>query len=232
MEIQKPAVAGTLESSDAQVTVELMPEGKLDLTASLYAPDGTLVAACEHPKDSAVLEVPAPVLWNAEHPAQYTLVLETPDECIVQMVGLRKIEVIDGVVYLNGVDIKFRGVNRHDSDPVTGYTISREQAAKDLCLMKRHNINAVRTSHYPNAPWFLQLCSEYGLYAIAEADIESHGMAEKLGYHVEENYPDAADDPSSRRPFWTGAAQRHPGQEQRRGGDLVFGQRERLGREF
>ncbi len=181
--------------SHAQVTVELMPEGKLDLTASLYAPDGTLVAACEHPKDSAVLEVPAPVLWNAEHPAQYTLVLETPDECIVQMVGLRKIEVIDGVVYLNGVNIKFRGVNRHDSDPVTGYTISREQALLDLALMKRHNVNAIRTSHYPNAPWFLQMCSEYGFYVIGEADMESHGMAMRTGNHSNENYADAADDP-------------------------------------
>ena len=181
--------------SHAQVTVELMPEGKLDLTASLYAPDGTLVAACEHPKDSAVLEVPAPVLWNAEHPAQYTLMLETPDECIVQMVGLRKIEVVDGVVYLNGVDIKFRGVNRHDSDPVTGYTISREQALLDLALMKRHNVNAIRTSHYPNAPWFLQMCSEYGFYVIGEADMESHGMAMRYGNHSNENYADAADDP-------------------------------------
>ncbi len=181
--------------SHAQVTVELMPEGKLDLTASLYAPDGTLVATCEHPKDSAVLEVPAPVLWNAEHPAQYTLVLETPDECIVQMVGLRKIEVIDGVVYLNGVNIKFRGVNRHDSDPVTGYTISREQVLLDLALMKRHNVNAIRTSHYPNAPWFLQMCSEYGFYVIGEADMESHGMAMRYGNHSNENYADAADDP-------------------------------------
>ena len=181
--------------SHAQVTVELMPEGKLDLTASLYAPDGTLVGTCEHPKDSAVLEVPAPVLWNAEHPAQYTLVLETPDECIVQMVGLRKIEVIDGVVYLNGMNIKFRGVNRHDSDPVTGYTISREQALLDLALMKRHNVNAIRTSHYPNAPWFLQMCSEYGFYVIGEADMESHGMAMRTGNHSNENYADAADDP-------------------------------------
>ena len=146
-----------------------------------------------------VFELDDPILWNAEHPAQYTLTLSTEDEVIPQKVGLRKIEVRDGVVFLNGVAIKFRGVNRHDSDPVTGYTISREQAAKDLCLMKRHNINAVRTSHYPNAPWFLQLCSEYGLYAIAEADIESHGMAEKLGYHVEENYPDAADDPQFKK---------------------------------
>ena len=185
------------------------------------------------PRDSAVLEVPAPVLWNAEHPAQYTLVLETPDECIVQMVGLRKIEVVDGVVYLNGVDIKFRGVNRHDSDPVTGYTISREQALLDLALMKRHNVNAIRTSHYPNAPWFLQMCSEYGFYVIGEADmgVPRHGHALRQPQQRELRR-------RRRRPPIRGghsgpdAAQRHPGQEQRRGGDLVFGQRERLGENF
>src|SRR5699024_11093011 len=110
------------------VTVELELEGKPALTASLYAPDGQLVAAAHPQEDNVSFQVEAPVLWNAEHPAQYTLVLESPDECIVQMVGLRKIEVKDGVVLLNGVAIKFRGVNRHDSDPVTGYTISREQA--------------------------------------------------------------------------------------------------------
>ena len=181
--------------SSAQVTVELELEGKPALTASLYAPDGQLVAAAQPQEDNVSFQVEAPVLWNAEHPAQYTLVLESPDECIVQMVGLRKIEVKDGVVLLNGVAIKFRGVNRHDSDPVTGYTISREQALLDLALMKRHNINAIRTSHYPNAPWFLQLCSEYGFYVVAEADMESHGMAMRTGFHSLENYPDAADDP-------------------------------------
>lgn len=181
--------------STAQVTVELTPEGKPALTASLYAPDGNLVATQKAGKDSCVFQVESPVLWNAEHPAQYTLVLETPDECIVQMVGLRKIEVVDGVVLLNGVAIKFRGVNRHDSDPVTGYTISREQALLDLALMKRHNVNAIRTSHYPNAPWFLQMCSEYGFYVIGEADMESHGMAMRTGLHSLENYADAADDP-------------------------------------
>ena len=181
--------------STAQVTVELTPEGNPALTASLYAPDGNLVATQKAGKDSCVFQVESPVLWNAEHPAQYTLVLETPDECIVQMVGLRKIEVVDGVVLLNGVAIKFRGVNRHDSDPVTGYTISREQALLDLALMKRHNVNAIRTSHYPNAPWFLQMCSEYGFYVIGEADMESHGMAMRTGLHSLENYADAADDP-------------------------------------
>lgn len=74
-----------------------------------------------------------------------------------------------------------KGVNRHDSDPVTGYTISREQAEKDLKLMKQHNINALRTSHYPNAPWLMQLCDEYGFYVIAESDIEIHGTASFFG---------------------------------------------------
>ena len=101
----------------------------------------------------------------------------TADEVIEQKVGISKIEIRDSVLYFNNVKIKLRGVNRHDSDPVTGYTISREQAKRDLFLMKQHNINAVRTSHYPNAPWFLQLCSEYGFYVIAEADIEGHGAA-------------------------------------------------------
>lgn len=75
----------------------------------------------------------------------------------------------------NGQAIKFKGVNRHDSDPKTGYAISREQALQDLRLMKQHNFNAIRTAHYPNAPWFTELCDEYGFYVIAESDIESHG---------------------------------------------------------
>ena len=185
--------------SHGTITVELELSGECAVSALLQAPNGDTVGTASSTGEPLVFELDDPILWNAEHPAQYTLTLSTEDEVIPQKVGLRKIEVRDGVVFLNGVAIKFRGVNRHDSDPVTGYTISREQAAKDLCLMKRHNIKAVRTSHYPNAPWFLQLCSEYGLYAIAEADIESHGMAEKLGYHVEENYPDAADDPQFKK---------------------------------
>ena len=181
--------------SSAVLTVELDLAGTCAVSAQLYAPDGSLAGEAVSQGEALSFALESPVLWNAEQPAQYTLLLSTGEEAISQKVGLRKIEVQDGVVYLNGVAIKFRGVNRHDSDPVTGYTISREQAQKDLFLMKRHNINAIRTSHYPNAPWFLQLCSEYGLYAIAEADMESHGVAEKMGYHLEETYPDIADDP-------------------------------------
>ena len=185
--------------SQAQVAVELSLSGECQVNAALFAPDGEKVGETVSQGDTLVFDVASPVLWNAEHPAQYPLTLSTGAEVISQKVGLRKIEVQDGVVLLNGVAIKFRGVNRHDSDPVTGYTISRQQALKDLALMKRHNVNAIRTSHYPNAPWFLQLCSEYGFYAVAEADIESHGMAMKLGHHEMERYPDAADDPQFKK---------------------------------
>lgn len=79
------------------------------------------------------------------------------------------------VIYINGVKAKFKGVNRHDSDPITGSAVNMEQIKKDLIMMKQHNFNAVRSSHYPNSPYFYQLCDEYGLFVIAEADNESHG---------------------------------------------------------
>ena len=114
-------------------------------------------------------------LWTAETPYLYTLTISTADEVITQAVGIREVYIKDGVVYVNGQNLKFRGTNRHDSDPVTGYTISKEQAIRDLTLMKQFNFNAIRTSHYPNAPWFTELCDRYGFYVIAESDIEMHG---------------------------------------------------------
>ncbi len=116
-------------------------------------------------------------LWNAEAPKLYTLLFRYGSEVICQRIGFRRIEVRNGVLLLNGQAIKFKGVNRHDSDPQTGYSISREQAIRDLRLMKQHNFNAIRTAHYPNAPWFAELCDEYGFYLIAEADVESHGAS-------------------------------------------------------
>lgn len=116
-----------------------------------------------------------PTLWNTEAPYLYTLYIETESEVITEQVGFREITIRDKVVYFNGEKIKFHGVNRHDSDPVTGFAISLEQMKKDLTLMKQHNINAIRTSHYPNSPVFYQLCDKYGFMVIDEADIESHG---------------------------------------------------------
>ncbi|RGE47671.1 beta-galactosidase [Mannheimia granulomatis] len=116
-------------------------------------------------------------LWNAEDPKLYTLQLHYQEEVIEQKIGFRKIEVQNGVLLFNQKPIKFKGVNRHDSDPKTGYAINRDQAMVDLKLMKAHNINAIRTAHYPNSPWFTELCDRLGFYVIAESDIESHGSS-------------------------------------------------------
>jgi len=122
-------------------------------------------------------------LWNAENPYLYTLIIKTPQEVITDRVGLREVAIRDGVFFFNGEKIKLYGVNRHDSDPVTGFTISLAQMHRDLHLMKEHNVNAIRTSHYPNAPQFYQLCDQYGFYVLDEADNESHGTFS--AYHQE-----------------------------------------------
>lgn len=122
-----------------------------------------------------------PVLWNAEQPALYTLLLETPGEVIANEVGIREVTVKDGVLCLNGQRIIIRGVNRHDSSPTDGPAVTQEHVIADLVLMKQHNINAIRTSHYPNSPYFPELCDRYGFYVIAEADLESHGVVTLYG---------------------------------------------------
>ena len=137
---------------------------------------GAVVARGEAAENGVLeLTVLNPVLWNAENPYLYQIILTMPDEVIVDRIGFRTIEIKDKVVYFNGEKIKFRGVNRHDSDPETGFVINVRQIKKDLMLMKQHNFNAIRSSHYPNAPYFYQMCDEYGFMVIDEADIEAHG---------------------------------------------------------
>ncbi len=121
------------------------------------------------------MQISMPILWNTEAPYLYKLVIDSTNEVITDHIALRRIEIIDKVIYFNGEKIKFRGVNRHDSDPETGFTISVEQLKKDLTLMKQHNFNAIRSSHYPNAPYFYEMCDKYGFIVIDEADIEAHG---------------------------------------------------------
>lgn len=125
-------------------------------------------------------KVPSPELWNAETPNLYELYIYNGEEIILLKVGFRKIEIKDSVILINGKAVKLKGVNRHDSHPVLGHTIPLYHMKNDLILMKRHNINAIRTSHYPNDPRFLELCDELGFYVIDEADLETHG-AERVG---------------------------------------------------
>ena len=159
---------------------------KVELDVKFYSPtnvkisiedkNGAVVALGSIDEEgTAVLEIASPELWNTENPYLYKLILETENEVIVDHIALRKVEIKDQVIYLNGQKIKFRGVNRHDSDPVTGFTISLEQITTDLTLMKQHNFNAIRSSHYPNAPFFYEMCDKYGFMVIDEADIEAHG---------------------------------------------------------
>ena len=164
-----------LHENEAEVSVALTTtDGVPDPLLTLYAPDGTLLD--ERPaSDGAAFHVKNPRLWSAETPDLYTLVIQTGSEAIAQKVGIREVCVKDGVVLLNGSPVKFRGVNRHDSDPLTGYAITPGQLVNDLRVMKLHNVNAIRTSHYPNAPWMPELCDRYGFYLIGESDVESHG---------------------------------------------------------
>ncbi|MBO7655893.1 MAG: beta-galactosidase, partial [Kiritimatiellae bacterium] len=171
--------------------VYTLPACELNLTA-----DGKDVAG------SVELPVPAPRLWSAEDPYLYTLVLTmTTPEGMTDVrsckVGFRQIAIKDGVVLLNGKPIKFKGVNRHETDPENGRTVSRELMLRDILLFKQNNINTVRTSHYPNHYYWYQLCDRYGIYVVAEANVESHGMGygkESLAHvkswekaHVERN---------------------------------------------
>ncbi|MBP5669483.1 MAG: DUF4981 domain-containing protein [Lachnospiraceae bacterium] len=155
----------SVTGADAQLTL-LSPEGKPLLRAKVKA------------NETYEAKVDKVIPWTPEKPVLYKLILRSNGEAIGEKVGFRHVEVSGGVIKMNGKPIKFRGVNRHDSYPDTGYYASEKQMRKDLEMMKQHNINAIRSSHYPNAPQFYQLCDEYGFYVVAEADFESHGCAE------------------------------------------------------
>ncbi len=189
----------------AEVSVQIVYfKETVPVRVSLYDADGRDVDTAGLSEDGSIsLKIPAPILWNPEAPYLYQLVIQTEAEAIVDHVGLREITISDKTVLLNGQKILFRGVNRHDSDPVTGFAVSLEQMKKDLTLMKQHNFNAIRTSHYPNAPVFYQLCDLYGFMVIDEADIEAHGPVE-IFYedNSDENQFDRWNEPIADNPAW------------------------------
>ena len=131
-------------------------------------------------------EVTNPQKWSAEHPNLYTLLitLKEPAGNVVEVqsckVGFRQVDVRDGQIHVNGVPILIRGVNRHEHDPDTGHTVSVESMIDDIRLMKQFNVNAVRTCHYPDDPRWYDLCDQYGLYVMDEANIETHGVWDRL----------------------------------------------------
>ncbi len=188
-------LAEDLSCADIHVKLEFMGE-PAPAVYTLRGPDGGTIAQGE--TDSGEIRIPVadPRLWNAETPILYDLVVTSCGESVHEPVGIRRIDIRDGVVTLNGKPVKFNGVNRHDSDPVLGYAVGVKEMLCDLTLMKRHNVNAIRTSHYPNSPLFPRMCDRYGFYLITEADLECHGVNVIEDYAWEGNpYDRFADDP-------------------------------------
>ena len=133
-------------------------------------------------------KVENPILWNAEKPYLYKLVFECKGEVIEQKVGFVTYSIGEKCEFLvNGVEVKLKGVNHHDTHPLTGWCMTKEDIKKDLYLMKSLNINTIRTSHYPPTPEFLELCDEIGFYVMLETDIEIHGFSTRNGRMVFDN---------------------------------------------
>lgn len=156
-----------------------------DLTADLkYAGEsvGIVEKTSKSGKDAKLeMKVPCPHKWTAETPALYDLTLSLMSDyktvqTIHQRVGFRKVEVKDGLITINGKPVLLKGVNRHDHHALTGRAVPLDFMRKDLLMMKQHNVNALRTSHYPDHPKLYDLCDELGLYVMDEADLECHGM--------------------------------------------------------
>ena len=186
------ALRDAYSKADVNVRLEFF-DREIPVEYSLLDMDGREITSGDAPGGQIQIRLDNPILWNAEQPYLYSLLLKTGDEVICEKVGIREIAVINGVVCLNGRRIVFRGVNRHDSDPFVGYAVTFEHILKDLTLMKQHNINAIRTSHYPNAPYFTELCDKYGFYVIDEADLECHGVVTLYGSDA--HYAKLAGDP-------------------------------------
>ncbi len=169
----------------ADVTIPLTFAGEsIPVSYKLTSACGCVVAEGISSGDSIAFSASDLTLWNAEHPYLYTLTLSTDNETIRQRIGFREISIRDAIVYLNGQKVRFRGTNRHDSDPYVGSAVTLEHIRKDMSLMKQHNFNAIRTSHYPNAPEFYELCDEYGFYVIDESDIEIHGVVNLYNLNI------------------------------------------------
>lgn len=188
----QPVVDEAVLNADLLVTMQMCGEGKARLTLTgsrnysvLEEKEEQIIFSEELPVSEGEVhfekEVDKPELWSAEIPNLYTLTIECFDqngersELVSQRIGFRRFEMKDGIMTLNGKRIVFKGVNRHEFSSKTGRAVTREEVLKDIVTMKQNNINAIRTCHYPDASIIYDLCDEYGLYMIAENNLESHG---------------------------------------------------------
>ena len=171
----------TFTKADLVIDTKATKAGKVKITLSKDGKELQSVEETLAEESQYVMKVENPALWSAESPVLYDLLLEVMDEngqvteVIPQRVGFRRFEMKDSIMMLNGKRIVFKGVNRHEFSSVSGRVVSREELIKDLVTMKQNNINAIRTCHYPDAVGIYELCDEYGIYMIAECNLESHG---------------------------------------------------------
>ena len=171
-----PDLDGEYKNGSLNIALNLKGSGKVNLT--LKDAFGKEVVNTQATKGNAIIEVENPHKWTAETPYLYTLYasLEGSNEVIPVKVGFRKVEMKNAQLLVNGQPVLIKGVNRHELDPDGGYVISKERMIQDIQVMKQFNLNAVRTCHYPDNNFWYELCDQYGIYVVAEANIESHGM--------------------------------------------------------
>ena len=171
-----PDLDANYQNGSLNIALNQKGSGKVNLT--LKDASGKEVATTQATKGTATLEMENPHKWTAETPYLYTLYasLEGSNEVIPVKVGFRKVELKNAQVLVNGQPILIKGANRHELDPDGGYVISKERMIQDIQVMKQFNLNAVRTCHYPDNNFWYELCDQYGIYVVAEANIESHGM--------------------------------------------------------
>ena len=166
--------------SEATPSVSLRTTEKLAITVRISDHDGRVLSqksiTVKKEEELTLDTVAAPELWSDECPYLYTVEIFAGNEIIPIKTGVRRIEVKDGVILINGKKVKAKGVNRHDSHPLLGHATPMEHMLRDIMIFKQHHINTVRTSHYPNDPRFAGLCDKYGIFMIDEADIECHAM--------------------------------------------------------
>ncbi len=183
----------SFKKAELKVDYKLLPNIPFgsEIVAELCDKEGNRVektsSALTDEKGSVSMEVEAPTLWSAENPYLYKLFIQIYSasgelvEVIPQKVGFRKFEIVDKIMRLNGERIVFKGVNRHEFNHRSGRAITKEDMLWDIKTMKQHNINAVRTAHYPNQSYWYELCDEYGIYVIDEMNLETHGSWQKMG---------------------------------------------------
>ncbi len=184
--------------------VDYRIDTKMDGTVTFELEEGasasvTLDGKTKKVKEGETIEfkIKNPKLWSAENPYLYEMLIESNGEYIGEKVGVREVEIKGGIYLINGQPVKMCGVNRHDIHPENGATVTVEDIVNDIKLMKKLNVNAIRTSHYPNMPEFYQICDEMGVYVMSESDVEMHGVCCKIPYYAGygNSYNDYANDP-------------------------------------